>query len=100
MIEMLGRLEFRPGRKIDSHHAADVSYRKIRSADKVIVAQARIEPGKEMLKPKAPSLRERRNLFEGNGTGQGSALQSRSGVSKSLLSGVNTIPFDPSQPGL
>ena len=69
MVEMLGRPEFRPGRKIDGHHAANVSYRKVRSADKLIVSQARIEPSKEMLKPKTPSLCERRNLFEGYRTG-------------------------------
>jgi hypothetical protein len=39
MAEMLGRPEFRPGRKIDGHHAADVSYRKVWSADKLIVGQ-------------------------------------------------------------
>src|SRR6516165_10742972 len=99
MAEMLGRPEFRPGRKIDSHHAADVSYRKVWSADKLTVGQARIEPCKEMLKPKTPSLRERRNLFEGYRTGQGSALQPRSGISKSLLGGVDSIPLDPPQPG-
>jgi hypothetical protein len=65
MAEMLGRPEFRPGRKIDGHHAANVSYRKVRSADKLIVSQARFKPSKEMLKPKTPSLCERRNLFEG-----------------------------------
>src|SRR5215471_16290439 len=99
MAEMLGRPEFRPGRKIDGHHAADVSYRKVWSANKLIVGQARIEPCKEMLKPKTPSLRECRNLFEGYRTGQGSALQSRSGLSKGLLSGVDSIPLDPPQPG-
>ena len=99
MAEMLGRREFRPGRKIDGHHAADVSYRKVWSADKLIVGQARIEPCKEMLKPKTPSLRERRNLFEGYRTGQGSALQPRSGISKSLLGGVDSIPLDSPQPG-
>src|SRR5215469_4722142 len=52
-----------------------------------------------MLKPKTPSLRERRNLFEGYRTGQGSALQPRSGISKSLLSGVDSVPLDPPQPG-
>src|SRR6516162_4503527 len=99
MAEMLGRPEFRPGRKIDGHHAADVSYRELWSADKLIVGQARIEPCKEMLKAKTPSLRERRNLFEGYRTGQGSALQPRSGISKSLLGGVDSIPLDPPQPG-
>src|SRR6516165_3238441 len=99
MAQMLGRPEFRPGRKIDGHHAADVSYRKMWSADKLILGQARIEPCKEMLKPKTPSLRECRNLFEGYRTGQGSALQPRSGISKSLLSGVDSIPLDPPQPG-
>src|SRR6516164_9144859 len=99
MAEMLGRREFRPGRKIDGHHAADVSYRKMWSADKLILGQARIELCKEMLKPKTPSLRERRNLFEGYRTGQGSALQPRSGISKSLLGGVDSIPLDPPQPG-
>ena len=64
MAEMLGRPEFRPGSKIDGHHAADVSYRKVWPADKLIVGQARIEPCKEMLTPKTPSLRKRRNLFE------------------------------------
>src|SRR6516165_3677375 len=53
-----------------------------------------------MLKPKAPSLRERRNLFEGYRTGQGSTLQARSGITKSLLGGVDSIPLDPPQPGL
>ena len=65
MAEMIGRPEFRPGRKIDGHHAANVSYREVWSADKLIVGQARIEPRKEMPKPKTPSLREGRNLFEG-----------------------------------
>ena len=65
MVEMLGRPEFRPGREIDGYHAAYVSYRKVWSADKLIVGEARIEPSKEMLKPKTPSLRQRRNLFEG-----------------------------------
>src|SRR6516164_2794727 len=99
MAEMLRRPEFRPGRKIDGRHATNVSYRKVRSADKLIVGQARIEPCKEMLKSKTPSLRERGNLFEGYRTGQGSALQSRSGISKSLLGGVDSIPLDPPQPG-
>src|SRR3974390_1777377 len=99
MAKMLGRPEFRPSRKIDGHHAADVSYRKMWSADKLIVGQARIEPCKEMLKPKTPSLRERWNLFEGHRTGQGSALQPGSGISKSLLGGVDSIPLDPPQPG-
>src|SRR6516165_7534633 len=99
MAEMLGRPEFRPGRKIDGHHPANVSYRKVWSADKLIVGQARIEPCKEMLKPNTPSLRERRNLFEGYRTRQGSALQPRSGISKSLLGGVDSIPLDPPQPG-
>src|SRR6516162_2949349 len=99
MAEMLGRREFRPGRKVDGHHAADVSYRKVWSADKLIVGHARIEPCKEMLNPKTSSLRERRDLFEGYRTGQGSALQPRSGISKSLLGGVDSIPLDPPQPG-
>src|SRR3974377_729683 len=99
MAEMLGRPEFRPGRKIDGHHPANVSYRKVWSADKLIVGQVRIEPCKEMLKPNTPSLRERRNLFEGYRTGQGSTLQARSGISKSLLGGVDSIPLDPQQPG-
>src|SRR6516225_5023650 len=99
MAEMLGRPEFRPGRKIDGHHGANVSYRKVWSADKLIVGQPRIEPRKEMLKPKMPSLRERRYLFEGYKTGQRSALQPRSGISKSLLGGVDSIPLDPPQPG-
>src|SRR6516162_3618262 len=99
MAEMLGRPEFRPGRKIDGHHAADVSYRKVWSADKLLVGQARIEPCKEMLKPKTPALGERRDLFEGYRTGQGSALQPRSAISKSLLGGVDSIPLDPPQPG-
>src|SRR6516225_4698819 len=64
-----------------------------------MVGQARIEPCKEMLKPKTPSFRERRNLFEGYRTGQSSALQSRSGISKSVLGGVDSIPLDPPQPG-
>src|SRR5215813_14645570 len=92
MVEMLGRREFRPGRKV-------VSYREVWSADKLIVGQARIEPCKEMLKPKTALLRERRDLFEGYRTGQGSALQPRSGISKSLLGGVDSIPLDPPQPG-
>src|SRR6516225_324354 len=99
MAEMLGRRKFRPGRKVDGHHAADVSYRKVWSADKLIVGQARIEPCKEMLNPKTASLRERRNLFEGYRTGQGSTLQPRSGISKSLLGGVDSIPLDSPQPG-
>src|SRR5262249_35710725 len=99
MAEMLGRREFRPGRKIDGHHAADVSYRKVWSADKLIVGQALIEPCKEMLNTKTPSLCERRNLFEGYRTGQGSALQPRSGISKSLLGGVDSTPLDPPKPG-
>jgi hypothetical protein len=99
MAEMLGGPEFRPSRKIDGQHAAYVSYRKVWSTDKLIVGQTRIEPCKEMLKPKTPSLRERRNLFEGYRTGQGSALQPRSGISKSLLGGVDSIPLDPPQPG-
>ena len=78
MAEMLGGPEFRPGRKIDGHHAANVSYRKVWSADKLIVSQACIEPSKEMLKPKTPSLRERRNLFED--TGPGKALPFNPGV--------------------
>ena len=48
MVKMLGRREFHPGRKVDGHHAADVSYRKVWPADKLIVGQARIEPCKEM----------------------------------------------------
>ena len=52
-----------------------------------------------MLKPKAPSLRERRNLFEGYWTRQGSALQPRRSIPKSLLGGVDSIPLDPPQPG-
>ena len=52
-----------------------------------------------MLNPKTASLRERRDLFEGYRTGQGSALQPRSGISKSLLGGVDSIPLDPPQPG-
>src|SRR5215831_16756981 len=99
MAEMLGRPEFRPCRKIDGHHGANVSYRKVWSADKLIVGQPRTEPRKEMLKPKTPSLRERRYLFEGHRTGQRSALQPRSGISKSLLGGVDSIPLDPPQPG-
>src|SRR6516164_935758 len=99
MAEMLGRREFRPGRKIDGHQAANVSYRKVWSANKLIVGQTRIEPCKEMLKPKAPSFRERRNLFEGYRTGQGPALQPRSNISKNLLGGVDSIPLDPPQPG-
>src|SRR6516164_1472779 len=99
MAEMIGRPEFRPGRKIHGHHAADVSYRKVWSADKLIVGQAGIEPCKEMLKPKTPSLRELRYLFQGYGTRQGSALQPKSGISKSLLGGVDSIPLDPPQPG-
>src|SRR5215831_1805651 len=96
---MLRRLELRPGRKIDGHQAANVSYRKVRSANKLIVGQTRIEPCKEMLKPKTPSFRERRNLFEGYRTGQGPALQPRSNISKNLLGGVDSIPLDPPQPG-
>src|SRR6516164_6562122 len=99
MTEMLGRPEFRPGRKIDGDHPANVSYRKVWSADMLIVGQARIEPCKEMPKPKTPSLREGRNLFEGYRTRQGSALQPRRGISKSLLGGVDSIPLDPPQPG-
>src|SRR3974377_2127042 len=99
MAEMLGRPEFCPGRKIDAPHAANVSYRKVRSADILIVGQARIEPCKEMLNPKTPSLGERRDLFEGYRTGQGSTLQPRSGISKSLLGGIDSIPLDPPQPG-
>ena len=94
MTEMLGRPEFRPGRKIDGDHPANVSYRKVWSADMLIVGQARIEPCKEMPKPKTPSLREGGNVFEGYRTRQGSALQSRSGISKSLLGGVDSIPLD------
>jgi hypothetical protein len=52
-----------------------------------------------MLNPKTPSLRERWHLFEGYRTGQGSALQPRSGISKSLLGGIDSIPLDPPQPG-
>src|SRR5215471_9923821 len=52
-----------------------------------------------MLNPKTASLRERRDLFEGYRTGQGSALQPRSGISKSLLGGVDSVPLDPPQPG-
>src|SRR5215471_16121774 len=52
-----------------------------------------------MLNPKTASLRERRDLFEGYRTGQGSALQPGSGISKSLLGGVDSIPLNPSQPG-
>jgi hypothetical protein len=52
-----------------------------------------------MLKPKTPSLGERRDLFEGYRPGQGSALQPGSGISKSLLGGVHSIPLDPPQPG-
>ena len=63
MAEMLRGPDFRPGRKIDRYHAANVSYRKVRSADKLIAGQARIEPCKEMLNPKTPSLRKRGNLF-------------------------------------
>src|SRR5215467_6121452 len=99
MAEMLGRPEFRPGRKIDGDHPANVSYRKVRSADILIVGQARIEPCKEMPKPKTPSLRKGRNLFEGYRTRQGSTLQPGSGISKSLLGGVDSIPLDPPQPG-
>jgi hypothetical protein len=91
----VSRPKFRPRQKIDGHHAANVSYRKVLSADKRIVGQARIELGKEMLEPKTRSLRERRNLFERNRTGQGSALQPRSGILKSLLGGVDSIPLDP-----
>ena len=65
MAEMRSRRNFRPGRKIDGHHAANVSYRKVWSADKRIVGQARIEPRKEMLEPKTPSLSERWNLLGG-----------------------------------
>src|SRR6516225_4406417 len=57
MAEMLRRPEFRPGRKIDGHQAANISNREVWSTDKLIVGQARIEPRKEMLKPKAPSSR-------------------------------------------
>src|SRR6516162_2134189 len=99
MAEMIGRPEFRRGRKIDGHHAADVSYREVWSADKLIVGQARIEPCEEMLNPKTPSLRERRDLCEGYRTGQGSALQPRSGISKSLLGGTDSISIEPGQPG-
>ena len=52
-----------------------------------------------MLKPKTPSLRERRNLFEGYRARQGSALQPGSGVSKRLLGGIDSIPLDPPEPG-
>src|SRR5215467_2363624 len=99
MAEMIGGPEFCPGRKIDGHHAANVSYRKVWSADKLIVGQARIEPRKEMLKPKTPSLRKRGNLFERYRTGQGSALQPRRGIPKSLLGGVDSIPLDSPEPG-
>src|SRR3974377_1735883 len=99
MAKMLGRPEFRPSRKIDGHHAADVGYRKVWSADKLIVGQARIEPCKEMLEPNTPSLHKCRNLCERRRPGQGSALQPRSGISKSLLGGVDSIPLDPPQPG-
>jgi hypothetical protein len=37
MAEMPGRLDFRPGRQIDGHHATDVSYREMWSADKLII---------------------------------------------------------------
>src|SRR5438309_6436719 len=80
MAEILGRPDFRPGRQIDGRQAADVGDRKVWSADKCMVGQAGIEPYKEMLKPKTPSLRERRNLFQGHRTGQGSALQPGSGI--------------------
>src|SRR6516225_3051896 len=99
MTEMFGRPEFRPGRKIDGDHPANVSYRKVWSADILIVGQARIEPCKEMPKPKTPSLREGRNLFEGQRTRQGSPLQPGSGISKSFLGGIDPIPLDPPQPG-
>ena len=99
MVEMLRRCEFGPGRKIDGHHAANVGDRKVWSADKLIVGQARIEPCKEMLKSNTPSLRQRRNLFERYRTWQGAALQPRRGISKSFLGGVNSIPLDPAQPG-
>jgi len=69
MTEMFGRPKFCPGRKIDSHHGADVGYRKVRSADKLIVGQARLKPRQEMLKPKTPALCERRHLFEGQRAG-------------------------------
>src|SRR6516164_9149365 len=52
-----------------------------------------------MLKPKASSLCERRNLLVGHSTGQGSALQPRRSIPKSLLGGVDSIPLDPPQPG-
>src|SRR6516164_3632640 len=47
----------------------------------------------DALAPRAPGL------CEGYRTGQGSALQPRSGISKSLLGGVDSIPLDPPQPG-
>jgi hypothetical protein len=37
MAEMPGRLDFSPGRQIDGYHAANVSYREMWSADKLIV---------------------------------------------------------------
>jgi hypothetical protein len=62
MIEMLRRLRFAQAEK-STVTMPPMSAIKIRSADKAIVGQARIEPGKEMLKPKTPFLGQRRNLF-------------------------------------
>src|SRR3974377_2221039 len=69
------------------------------SENNLVGGQAHIEPCKEMLNPKTPSLRERGNLFEGYRTGQGSARQPWSAISKSLLGGVDSIPLAPPQPG-
>src|SRR3974377_1815047 len=69
------------------------------SENNLVVGQAHIEPCKEMLNPKTPSLRERRNLFEGYRTGQGSARHPWSAISKSRLGGLNPPPPAPPQPG-
>ena len=67
------RPEVRPGREMDRYQAANVSYRKVWTADKLIVGHASVEPCKEMLQPKMPSLRERRKISSRD-TGPGKAL--------------------------
>jgi hypothetical protein len=71
---MLGRPEFRPGRKIDCDHPANVSYRKVWSADILIVGQAR---------KKCRSRRHPRSASAGicsRDTGPGKALLFNPGV--------------------
>src|SRR5215510_2454411 len=98
MRHMLGWFELRPARKIDGDHSTDVGNGKARAANKFVLDKPRIEPLKEMLDTRAPTLGERRDLFVGLWSGKSMPLKPRCRVAKSLHSGVKAVPLNAVQP--